>query len=65
MGPKYDGTSVVDPRLRVYGIQNLRVVDASIMPTVPSANTNAAVMMIGHKAGVMILEDWSEKRKEL
>jgi len=47
MGPPSDPEAVVDPRLRVYGIQGLRVIDASIMPQVVSGNTNAAVIMIG------------------
>jgi choline dehydrogenase len=46
--------SVVDPRLRVRGVERLRVADASIMPTVPGANTNAACIMIGEKASDLI-----------
>ena len=52
-----DATAVVDERLRVRGIGHLRVVDASIMPTVVSGNTNAAVVMIGEKGADMILQD--------
>jgi choline dehydrogenase len=52
-----DPGAVVDPRLRVHGLNGLRVADASVMPQVTSANTNATCIMIGEKAADMIKED--------
>ena len=54
MGPATDPTAVVDDQLRVHGLDGLRVADASIMPSMPSANTYAATMMIAEKASDMI-----------
>jgi choline dehydrogenase len=54
MGPATDPTAVVDDSLRVHGLQNLRVVDASIMPSMTSANTYATTLMIAEKAADMI-----------
>ena len=52
-------TSVVDDRLRVHGLDGLRIIDASIFPTVTSGNTNAPTIMVGEKGAAMLLEDFS------
>ena len=52
-----DPGAVVDPQLRLNGLSNLRIADASIMPTIPSGNTHAPVTMIAEKAAEMMLAD--------
>jgi choline dehydrogenase-like flavoprotein len=57
MGLASDPLTVVDERLRVAGVERLRVVDASVMPTITSGNTNAPTMMIAEKGAAMIRAD--------
>jgi choline dehydrogenase len=57
MGSPHDAGAVVDARLRVIGVGGLRVIDASVMPTITSGNTNAPTMMIAEKGAAMVLED--------
>jgi choline dehydrogenase len=56
MGPD-PATSVVDPRLRVHGLQGLRVVDCSIFPNIVTGNTNAAAIATGWRAAELVLQD--------
>lgn len=58
MAPDGDPFGVVDPRLRVRGLRGLRVIDASVMPTIPTGNTNAPTLMIAERGADIIKEDW-------
>lgn len=62
MGPVGDPGAVVDPELRVHGIDRLRVMDASIMPAITSGNTNAPTIMIAEKGSDMIKRRWLSRK---
>ena len=62
MGPAHDTTAVVDDQLRVHGVRGLRVIDASIMPTITSGNTNAPTVMIAERGAEFIRKDYRHTR---
>jgi choline dehydrogenase len=57
MGRDSDPSAVVNERLRIFGLERIRVVDASVMPTITSGNTNSPTMMIAEQAARMMLAD--------
>ena len=60
MGPD-PASAVVDPRLRVHGLERLRVIDASVFPRVTSGNTNAPAIMVGERGSRLVLEEATER----
>ena len=62
MGPAHDNQAVVDDHLRVHGVAGLRVIDASIMPTITSGNTNAPTVMIAERGADFIRKDYRHTR---
>ena len=65
MGAPEDRAAVVDPEGRVYGVENLRVTDASIMPTIPAANTNISTIMIAEKMADTLLGRRAPRAREV
>ncbi|MEZ8383740.1 GMC oxidoreductase, partial [Vibrio splendidus] len=63
-GPSSDSLAVVDNDLKVYGLDNLRVIDASVMPTLIGANTNAPTIMIAEKVADQIKEEYGLGQQE-
>lgn len=61
MGPQSDTDAVVDPEMKVYGIHNLRVIDASIMTKIVSGNINAPIIMMAEKGADIIKKFWQNK----
>ncbi|XP_049952548.1 glucose dehydrogenase [FAD, quinone]-like [Schistocerca serialis cubense] len=61
MGPAGDADAVVDPQLRVHGVRNLRVADASVMPLIVRCNTNVPAIMIGEKCAHMVAQHWRRR----
>lgn len=57
-----DGGGVVDPRLKVYGVEGLRVVDASVFPLIPRGNTQSDVYAVAERAAEILLEGWQQKK---
>jgi choline dehydrogenase len=63
MGPSSDPMAVLDSKLNVYGVEGLRVVDASMMPTITNGNINAPVIMVAEKSADVIKETWLDEKR--